>query len=162
MGLAVLAILGDLPHVRCEGTLGDLARPPWLLLSISKKTACRVHLVHYAGDKLCACDPYDSFVHESPFRMTVVRNDDNNLDQHFGRSERKDAAAPELREAAPARLISWLSFRLPSDCVAFIEEMMRKRSVERDYSEQKMLACARERLVHGGEVASHDEVIRVL
>ncbi len=39
---------------------------------------------------------------------------------------------------------------------------MRKRSVERDYSEQKMLACAHERLVHGAEVASQDEVIRAL
>ena len=55
VGLALLRLLGPLPHVSCEGKLGAIACPPSLLFSISEDTANRVHLIHYTKDKLCVC-----------------------------------------------------------------------------------------------------------
>ena len=88
VGLSLLRLLDPLSHVSCEGKLGAIACPPALLFSISEDTANSVHLLDYAKDKLCVCDPYDSHLDASPFRFSLVRSDDNNLDHHFGKCER--------------------------------------------------------------------------
>ena len=147
-GLAVLDLLAAEPLVRGFGTFGALACPPELLARFSAPQAQRIAIYHYGPDKLCQWFPYDQDVESSPFRVAYVRNFDNNMDRHFGKSEHsyshwlwldiapgihklwalcrdhRGAAVPAARDEAPLRLVSWLSFRPSTQCQRFIQEAM--------------------------------------
>ncbi len=86
-GLAILDIVARDPHFAMEGTFGALACPVPLLARFPPRLAQCIRIYHYVPDKLCCWDPPDHVVASCHFQVAVVRNYDNNMDRHFGRSE---------------------------------------------------------------------------
>ena len=86
-GLALLDIVATDPHIAIEGTFGALACPPALMARFPSRLAKCIRIYHYAPDQLCCWELPDHEVSASQFQVVLVRNYDNNMDRHFGKSE---------------------------------------------------------------------------
>ena len=136
------------PHIAMEGIFGAFACPAALLARFPPRLANCIRIYHYVPDKLCCWEPPDHEVAAGHFQVALVRNYDNNMDRHFGKSEHSyshwlwldiapgvyklwalckahpGAALPVARDEASLRLVSWLSFRLSRKCSEFIQMAM--------------------------------------
>ena len=107
-----------------------------------------VHLIHYVPDKLCRWNPGQPFLDTLRCKYTIVNGHFDLHQHHFGKDEHNyshwlglqleggtfslphlmmrydDAALSQRRDAAPLRLISWLTFSLPYWLQDVVEALM--------------------------------------
>ena len=147
-GLCLLHLLWKCDNVEASGKLGGIAVPPQLLRSIPESKRKFVHLVHFKPDQLCCWSASRELLDSIGCEYTFVENSIGLLKEHFGKEEHAyghwvnlhlaagyhqlwqllerfpDAAHPRKRDAAPLRLISWLSCKLPPHVDGLIQEVM--------------------------------------
>ena len=146
VGLALVHILREIKSVRTCSVLGAIACPP-LLLKVPDDRHI-VHLIHYVPDKLCRWNPGQPFLDTLRCKYTIVHGHLDLHQHHFGKDEHNyshwlnlqlekgvfslphlmmrhdDAALSQRRDAAPLRLISWLTFSLPYSLQELVEALM--------------------------------------
>ena len=146
VGLALVHVLKEIKSVRTRSVLGAIACPPSFLNVHSDQHA--VHLIHYIPDRLCRWNPSQPFLHSLKCRYTVVDGHFDLYGQHFGKHDHNyshwlriqlgcgrfslphlmmrydEAALAQRRDAAPLRLISWLTFGLPKWLQDIVEALM--------------------------------------
>ena len=146
VGLALVHILREIKSVRTCSVLGAIACPP-LLLKVPDDRHI-VHLIHYVPDKLCRWNPGQPFLDTLRCKYTIVHGHFDLHQHHFGKDEHNyshwlnlqlekgvfslphlmmrhdDAALSQRRDAAPLRLISWLTFSLPYSLQELVEALM--------------------------------------
>ena len=135
VGLALVHVLREIKSVRTHSVVGAIACPPSFLNVHSDRHT--VHLIHYVPDRLCRWNPGQPFLHSLKCKYTIVNGHFDLYQQHFGKDEHNyshwlglqleggtfslphlmmrydEAALAQRRDAAPLRLISWLTFGLP-------------------------------------------------
>ena len=136
----------EIKSVRTRSVLGAIACPPSFLNVHSDQHT--VHLIHYLPDRLCRWNPSQPFLHSLKCRYTVVDGHFDLYSQHFGKHDHNyshwlrlqlgcgtfslphlmmrydEAALAQRRDAAPLRLISWLTFGLPKWLQDIVEALM--------------------------------------
>ena len=146
MGLALVHVLRDIKSVRTSSVLGAIASPPLFLKVPDDRHT--VHLIHYVPDKLCRWNPGQPFLDTLKCKFTIVQGHFDLHQHHFGKDEHNyshwlglqleggifslphlmmrydEAALSQRRDAAPLRLISWLTFSLPYWLQDFAEALM--------------------------------------
>ena len=146
VGLALVHVLRDIKSVRTCSVLGAIACPPLFLKVPDDRHT--VHLIHYVPDKLCRWNPGQPFLDMLKCKYTIVHGHFDLHQHHFGKDEHNyshwlglqleggifslphlmmrydDAALSQRRDAAPLRLISWLTFSLPYWLQEFAEALM--------------------------------------
>ena len=146
VGLALVHILREIKSVRTCSVLGAIACPP-LLLEVPDDRHI-VHLIHYVPDKLCRWNPGQPFLDTLRCKYTIVHGHFDLHQHHFGKDEHNysqwlnlqlekgvfslphlmmrhdDAALSQRRDAAPLRLISWLTFSLPYSLQELVQALM--------------------------------------
>ena len=146
MGLALVHVLREIKGVRTHSVLGAIACPPSFLKVPSDWHT--VHLIHYVPYRLCRWNPGQPFLDTLKCKYTIVRRHFDLYQQHFGKDEHNyshwlglqveggtfslphlmmrydDAALAQRRDAAPLRLISWLTFGLPYWLQDLVEALM--------------------------------------
>ena len=139
VGLALVHVFREIKSIRTCSVLGAIACPPSFLQVPDERH--RVHLIHYVPDKLCRWNPVQSFLEALRCKFTIVQGHFDLHQHHFGRDEHNyahwlnlqlegvfslhdDAALSQRRDAAPLRLISWLTFSLPYALQDFVEILM--------------------------------------
>lgn len=137
-GLCLCHLFWRQSHLTVSGKLGGIALPPLLLAQIPQAHGENLLLFHYVKDSLCQWNPSTHFLSGLKCQYCVVRCHDAELQGHFGHSEHNyghwlelplpvgdhelwhllrqipEIALPARRDAAPLRLISWLSWKLPT------------------------------------------------
>ena len=128
-------ILRELPCIATDSVFGAIACPP-RLLKFKPSAHHSLHLIHYAPDRLCVWYPSRERLNSLRCKKTFVEGNSYVYERHFGKHERNyghwlrlsmdhgifaiaqvmmwflEAAAEQKRDAAPSRLISWLTFDL--------------------------------------------------
>ena len=146
VGLALIHVLREIKGVRTHSVLGAIACPPSFLKVPSDRHT--VHLIHYVPDRLCRWNPGQPFLDTLKCKYTIVKGHFDLYQQHFGKDEHNyshwlglqleggtfslphlmmrydDAALAQRRDAAPLRLISWLTFGLPYWLQDLVEALM--------------------------------------
>ena len=146
VGLALVHVLREIKSVRTRSVLGAIACPPLFLKVPDDRHT--VHLIHYVPDKLCRWNPGQPFLDTLRCKYTIVTGHFDLHQYHFGRDEHNyshwldlqleggtfslphlmmrydDAALSQRRDAAPLRLISWLTFGLPYWLQDLVEALM--------------------------------------
>ena len=146
VGLALVHVLKEIKSVRTRSVLGAIACPPSFLTVHSDQHT--VHLIHYIPDRLCRWNPSLPFLNSLRCRYTVVDGHFDLYGQHFGKHDHNyshwlriqlgcgrfsiphlmmrydEAALAQKRDAAPLRLISWLTFGLPMWLQDIVEALM--------------------------------------
>ena len=146
VGLALIHVLREIKCVRTHSVLGAIACPPPFLKVPSDLHT--VHLIHYVPDRLCRWNPGQPFLDTLKCKYTIVNGHFDLYQHHFGKEERNyshwvglqleggtfslphlmmrydDAALSQRRDAAPLRLISWLTFGLPYWLQDLVEALM--------------------------------------
>ena len=146
VGLALIHVLREIKSVRTRSVLGAIACPPVFLKVPDDRHT--VHLTHYVPDKLCRWNPGQPFLDTLRCKYTIVNGHFDLHHHHFGKDEHNyshwlglpleggtfslphlmmrydDAALSQRRDAAPLRLISWLTFSLPYWLQDVVEALM--------------------------------------
>ena len=146
VGLALVHVLREIKSVRTRSVLGAIACPPSFLKVPSDLHT--VHLIHYVPDRLCRWNPGQPFLDTLKCKYTIVKGHFDLYQHHFGKDEHNyshwlglqleggtfslphlmmrydDAALSQRRDAAPLRLISWLTFGLPYWLQDLVEALM--------------------------------------
>ena len=146
VGLALVHVLREIKSVRTRSVLGAIACPPSFLKVPSELHT--VHLIHYVPDRLCRWNPGQPFLDTLRCKYTIVKGHFDLHQHHFGKDEHNyshwlglrleegtfslphlmmrydDAALSQRRDAAPLRLISWLTFGLPYWLQDLVEALM--------------------------------------
>ena len=140
VGLALVHVLREIKSIRTCSVLGAIACPPFFLKVPDDRHI--VHLIHYVPDKLCRWNPGQPFLETLRCKSTIVHGHFDLHQHHFGKDEHNyahwlnlqleggifslphlmmrydDAALSQRRDAAPLRLISWLTFSQSAVCLA--------------------------------------------
>ena len=146
VGLALVHVFREIKSIRTCSVLGAIACPPSFLKVPDDRHT--VHLLHYVPDKLCRWNPVQPFLETLRCKSTIVHGHFDLHQHHFGKDEHNyahwlnlqleggifslphlmmrydDAALSQRRDAAPLRLISWLTFSLPYALQDFVEVLM--------------------------------------
>ena len=146
VGLALVHVLREIKSVRTRSVLGAIACPPSFLKVPDDRHT--VHLIHYVPDRLCRWNPGQPFLDTLRCKYTIVNGHFDLHQHHFGKDEHNyshwlglqleggtfslphlmmrydDAALSQRRDAAPLRLISWLTCGLPYWLQDLVEALM--------------------------------------
>ena len=141
VGLAFIHILREIQCFRTDSVLGAIACPP-RLLSLVPTRRHKLHLIHYVPDRLCSWNPSRELLDSLHCKYTIVQGNTFVYEHHFGKQEHnyshwlrlamdhgifaiaQEAALEQKRDAAPLRLISWLTIDLPKQLNALLEPVM--------------------------------------
>ena len=161
-GLSTLHLLWKIPNVVTNGKLGAIACPPQLI--VTPPTDHTLHLLHYEADQLCVWKPGEHQLDQLKIRYTYVSTEGPAYKEHFGAKEHNyshwlslnhtagwwdlarflfvnpEAASTAKRDAAPLRLLSWLSFRLEPSVDELIEGTMTYLSTVDKVKDSDLLA----------------------
>ena len=162
VGLALVHVLREIKSVRTCSVLGAIACPPLFLKVPDDRHT--VHLIHYVPDKLCKWNPGQPFLDTLRCKYTIVHGHVDLHQHHFGKDEHNyshwlslqleggmfslphlmmrydDVALSQRRDAAPLRLISWLTFSLPYALQELVEALMTHYGNRSPESTDKLLA----------------------
>ena len=166
-GLCVCHILWRMPNVTVNGTLGGISVPPRLLRAIPKEHGPGLTLFHLKADALCQWDPSSRCLQPLSCKYCIVGGRVPELHGHFGAGEHSyghwldldlpkghidlltllrnpETANPALRDAAPLRLVSWLSCEVPVPTQQLLDRLMESFALVEPVSSQEIfeVSCA--------------------
>ena len=178
VGVVILSFLQEMSCISSSSILGAIACPPELLYGIANDEH-QVHLVHYGADKLCVWHPETAQLHALGCTFTCVHGNVGLYPKFFGQFEHDyrhwmdlpltegeldlaqllyihpAAATEQERDAAPLRLISWLTFSLPWDLQNCIDELMDLYTGPIRPTQEKLMTVASRTLKNCPESSCH-------
>ena len=181
VGVVILSFLQEMSCITSSSILGAIACPPELLYGIANDEH-QVHLVHYGADKLCVWHPETAQLRALGCTFTYVHGNVELYPKFFGQFEHDychwmdlpltegeldlaqllyihpAAATEQERDAAPLRLISWLTFSLPWDLQNCIDELMDLYTGPIRPTQEKLMTVASRTLKNCPELLSHDSI----
>ena len=169
-GLSMCHLLWRMQHVSVRGTLGGISLPPVLLSRIPGMQGERLLLYHYTNDTLCQWKPGPDTLKALACKYCIVSNDAAELRGHFGSAEHSYGhwldldlpegehtlwrllrshvaiACPRHRDAAPLRLVSWMSCEPPAHIEALLRQLMLLFAEVQPVASEQVVSAARRAL----------------
>ena len=149
-----------MPNITVKCTLGGIAVPPALITEIPRERGQQLTLFHLTADALCQWNPSGTLLDSLPCKFCIVGDMIPELHGHFGTCEHSyghwldldlphgkfdllrllrqfpDFANPACRDAAPLRLVSWLSCEVPPSTQELLDQSRRTCLLRRGFCAQ--------------------------